>query len=153
MSHVEVEVEVEVEGKSFLVPPDGYIPLESFSMKLLDLSPEDLGAFFDPSYRFYNKYGYIRQGLRHNVQFCTIQKKNHLISACKGGIYHEDLHEFIHRARMAIVNNDKAFDDALKQSGISTRTCTIRNRLSLFVAKSLRKLSDRCRKLSKSGPT
>ena len=132
--------EIGFEGRKFRLSVDGFVPLAAFSKELFDLSPENLGSFFDPEYRFYNRYEVIRHGLRHNVRFTRNRRNGKVSVVCDGGIYREDFQEFIRRARLSIAANNKTFDQAVQQWADNSRNSAANQNTSFLAPKSARLL-------------
>lgn len=132
--------EIEFEGKIFRLSADGFVPLATFSKELFDLSPEDIGSFFDSDYRFYKKYENIRHKLRHNVRFTKNRRNGTLNIVCEGGIYCDDFQEFIRRARQSIAANNQAFDQAVLGWKDNSQNSAVNQKTSFLALKLARLL-------------
>ncbi len=132
--------EIEFEGKTFRLSTDGFVPLSAFSRELFDLSPDDLGSFFDPEDRFYKRSENIRRGLHHNVVFSNFPSNEGIVIVCEGGIFCDDFEEFIRRARHAVTSNNQAFNQAIKQREEHFRNIGVSQKTSFFACRFARLL-------------
>lgn len=118
---------------------DGYVALKIFCNKVFRLSENDIGSFFDKTYRFYDSplSKYARSNIRSTVDYIEITKKRrktgetYKVRQIVGGIFKEDLEQFILQAKSAILQNSMKFDEISNKYVIERNLEVAKNRKEL----------------------
>ncbi len=106
---------------------NGYVPLKIFCNKVFRLNENAVASFFEPVNQdlyIKNEVEDIQKNIRNTIQFVEVTKKRrgsaetYQVKIIQGGIYKDDLENFIEKVKKAIaINSEKLieiYDDHFK---------------------------------------